>query len=79
LKVSGAGGGGFMIVAVEPPRRYTVFRALERLGGWVFAFSFVDQGVQSWRTESASREGDLRSASPAAGPAPDPEALRIGT
>lgn len=55
LKVSGAGGGGFMIVAVEPPHRYSVFRALERLGGGVFAFSFVDQGVQSWKTLSAAR------------------------
>jgi D-glycero-alpha-D-manno-heptose-7-phosphate kinase len=54
LKVSGAGGGGFMIVAVDPSRRYDVFRALERLGGGVFAFSFVDQGVQSWHAESSS-------------------------
>lgn len=59
LKVSGAGGGGFMIVAVEPPHRYRVFRALERLGGWVFAFSFVDHGVESWKTGSASRTGYL--------------------
>jgi D-glycero-alpha-D-manno-heptose-7-phosphate kinase len=78
LKVSGAGGGGFMIVAVEPPSRYRVFRALERLGGWVFAFSFVDQGVQSWRTEGVSRERELRSASPAAARGDD-EALRTGT
>lgn len=54
LKVSGAGGGGFMMVAVEPQHRYRVFRALERLGGGVFAFSFVDHGVESWKTESAS-------------------------
>jgi D-glycero-alpha-D-manno-heptose-7-phosphate kinase len=61
LKVSGAGGGGFMMVAVEPPHRYNVFRALERLGGGVFAFSFVDHGVESWRTESAAeRHGRLR-------------------
>lgn len=57
LKVSGAGGGGFMVVAVEPPNRYNVFRALERLGGGVFAFSFVDHGVESWQTESAAMPG----------------------
>jgi D-glycero-alpha-D-manno-heptose-7-phosphate kinase len=79
LKVSGAGGGGFMIVAVEPPCRYAVFRALERLGGGVFAFSFVDQGVQSWRTESASGEADVRSALPVSARVRDPEILRIRT
>jgi GHMP kinases N terminal domain len=61
------------------PCRYRVFRALERLGGWVFAFSFVDQGVQSWSTESASRDRDLGSASPANARGQDPEALRTGT
>jgi D-glycero-alpha-D-manno-heptose-7-phosphate kinase len=59
LKVSGAGGGGFMMVAVEPPNRYRVFRALERLGGWVFSFSFVEHGVESWKTESAARDGRI--------------------
>ncbi len=78
LKVSGAGGGGFMIVAVEPPCRYPVFRALERLGGWVFAFSFVDQGVQSWRTESASGMRDLRPASALAPQARETAAFRAG-
>jgi hypothetical protein len=43
-----------MVVAVEPPRRYAVFRALERLGGAVFSFSFVDRGVESWKTENAA-------------------------
>ena len=77
LKISGAGGGGFMIVAVEPPSRYSVFRALERLGGWVFAFSFVDQGVQSWRTESSSSR-DLRPASAVVARVRASAALRIG-
>jgi D-glycero-alpha-D-manno-heptose-7-phosphate kinase len=58
LKVSGAGGGGFMMIAVEPPRRYSVLRGLERLGGGVFAFSFSDHGVESWTTERAPRTDD---------------------
>lgn len=78
LKVSGAGGGGFMMVAVEPPHRYRVFRALERLGGWVFAFSFVDHGVESWKTESASRTGELPSPSPIAALGHGTAADRIG-
>jgi D-glycero-alpha-D-manno-heptose-7-phosphate kinase len=70
LKVSGAGGGGFMIVAVEPPQRYRVFRALERLGGGVFAFSFVDQGAESWRTEGGREIRNLASPSASVGSRP---------
>ena len=50
LKISGAGGGGFMMIAVEPAARFDVIRALEPLGGRFFAFTFVEQGVQSWKT-----------------------------
>jgi D-glycero-alpha-D-manno-heptose-7-phosphate kinase len=48
LKISGAGGGGFMMIAVRPAQRYSVVRALEGFGGRFFAFGFVEQGVQSW-------------------------------
>jgi hypothetical protein len=65
-----------MIVAVEPPHRYTVFRALERLGGGVFAFSFVDQGVQSWKRESSRKRG--MPASQIVARVREPEALPIG-
>jgi D-glycero-alpha-D-manno-heptose-7-phosphate kinase len=50
LKISGAGGGGFMMIAVEPARRFEVVRALEPLGGRFFSFTFVEQGVQSWKS-----------------------------
>jgi D-glycero-alpha-D-manno-heptose-7-phosphate kinase len=50
LKISGAGGGGFMMIAVEPALRYQVVRALEPQGGRFFSFSFVDRGVQSWKS-----------------------------
>jgi D-glycero-alpha-D-manno-heptose-7-phosphate kinase len=50
LKISGAGGGGFMMIAVEPARRFDVMRALEPLGGRFFGFTFVEQGVQSWKS-----------------------------
>jgi hypothetical protein len=61
-----------MIVAVEPPQRYAVFRALERLGGAVFSFSFVDHGVESWKTESAATDRHVGLPSPFA-------AVRRGT
>jgi D-glycero-alpha-D-manno-heptose-7-phosphate kinase len=48
LKISGAGGGGFMMIAVDPETRYAVLRALTPFGGRVFPFNFVVQGAQSW-------------------------------
>jgi D-glycero-alpha-D-manno-heptose-7-phosphate kinase len=48
LKISGAGGGGFMMIAVDPAARYSVVRALEPFGGRFYSFCFVEQGVQSW-------------------------------
>lgn len=48
LKISGAGGGGFMMIAVDPGSRHSVVRALEPFGGRVFSFTFVEQGVRSW-------------------------------
>lgn len=48
LKISGAGGGGFMMIAVDPQHRHSVVRALEPMGGRFFTFNFVELGVQSW-------------------------------
>lgn len=50
LKISGAGGGGFMMIAVDPNRRNNVVRSLENHGGRVFSFAFIDEGVQAWKT-----------------------------
>lgn len=48
LKVSGAGGGGFMIVAVPPNHRFNVKRKLEALGGQFFQFQFEKKGATAW-------------------------------
>lgn len=48
LKLSGAGGGGFMMMFIEPERRMDLTRALESLGGNVVRFQFVNHGVQAW-------------------------------
>mgnify|MGYP002654203558 CR=1 FL=1 len=50
LKISGAGGGGFMMIAVDVPQRHRVMKALEPFGGRLYSFGFVEEGVQSWRT-----------------------------
>jgi len=48
-KVSGAGGGGFMMFMTAPTRRLDVIRALNRQEGTVINFHFTKNGTESWR------------------------------
>jgi D-glycero-alpha-D-manno-heptose-7-phosphate kinase len=48
-KVSGAGGGGFMMLLVDPVRRMDVIRALESTRGQVFNCHFTQYGTQGWK------------------------------
>lgn len=48
-KVSGAGGGGFMMMMVDPVRRMDVIRGLTALGGHVSTCHFTDVGAEAWR------------------------------
>jgi D-glycero-alpha-D-manno-heptose-7-phosphate kinase len=50
-KISGAGGGGFMMLLVDPVRRREVAEALAELGGQVDSFHFTEQGGHAWRVE----------------------------
>src|SRR5262249_36245964 len=52
-KVSGAGGGGFLILLVDPARRMEVQRALLRYGASVMGFQFSHQGMQGWDVDEA--------------------------
>jgi D-glycero-alpha-D-manno-heptose-7-phosphate kinase len=47
-KISGAGGGGFMMFYVPPEKRMNVLRELSGLPGQVMNFHFTEDGVQSW-------------------------------
>lgn len=47
-KVSGAGGGGFMMFLSDPARRPEVIRTLEGFQGQVVTASFVERGAHSW-------------------------------
>ncbi len=48
-KISGAGGGGFMLFFVPPDRRMDVIRSLERFDGSVSNCHFTKTGTQGWR------------------------------
>ena len=48
-KVSGAGGGGFIMLMVPPVRKMAVVRALETLPGKVVPFQFTERGAHAWR------------------------------
>jgi D-glycero-alpha-D-manno-heptose-7-phosphate kinase len=49
-KVSGAGGGGYMMFVVSPRQRLGLVDALSRLDGEVMDFHFTKEGVTAWRT-----------------------------
>ena len=51
-KITGAGGGGFMVFACPFDRRLDLERALTQAGVHVRPFSFVNHGVQSWSVEA---------------------------
>lgn len=47
-KISGAGGGGFMIFYCPENTKYTVMEALQGFGGYCKNYQFVDHGLTSW-------------------------------
>ena len=48
VKISGAGGGGFMMIFVDPIHRFNVINALSGFPGKFFPFQFTQQGVEAW-------------------------------
>ncbi len=48
-KVSGAGGGGFMMFFVPPEKRVNVIRALSHFNGQTSNCHFTKHGTQAWR------------------------------
>jgi D-glycero-alpha-D-manno-heptose-7-phosphate kinase len=47
-KMSGAGGGGFMLFVCDPLRRYAVQEALRKADSQLVNLSFVEPGVRTW-------------------------------
>lgn len=48
-KVSGAGGGGFMMFVCDPAERVRLVRTLSQAGGMVYDAHFTPNGASSWR------------------------------
>lgn len=54
-KVSGAGGGGFIMFMVEPTRKKQVIDALNTLPGFVMPFQFTEGGAHGWKIFETDR------------------------
>jgi D-glycero-alpha-D-manno-heptose-7-phosphate kinase len=50
-KISGAGGGGFMIFYAPENNKYNVIKSLNKLGGKVMRYTFTDVGLTSWTAQ----------------------------
>jgi D-glycero-alpha-D-manno-heptose-7-phosphate kinase len=48
LKLSGAGGGGFMMIFAEPTKKLPLMQLLDSKGGKVHKFQLTQTGVQAW-------------------------------
>jgi D-glycero-alpha-D-manno-heptose-7-phosphate kinase len=47
-KITGAGGGGFMMIYCDPCNRVNLIRALKQKNGMVLTPSFTEIGTQAW-------------------------------
>lgn len=47
-KISGAGGGGFMMILCNPEDRYNLIRDLKMTQGTVMQVSFTERGAEAW-------------------------------
>lgn len=52
-KISGAGGGGFMIFYCPGNTKYHVMQALDRFGGREKKYQFVEHGLTSWTVKAS--------------------------
>ena len=59
-KVSGAGGGGFIMFVVEPTRKKEVELALKQLDGFVMPFQFTEGGAHGWKIYPTDKVESLK-------------------
>jgi len=49
VKVSGAGGGGFLMLYCDPMNRQKLINAMENLPGKIYPVKFSKHGAVSWK------------------------------
>jgi D-glycero-alpha-D-manno-heptose-7-phosphate kinase len=49
-KVSGAGGGGFLMLMTDPEQRYRLITALNENGSYASSIQFTEGGAEAWAT-----------------------------
>jgi len=59
-KVSGAGGGGFIMFFVDPTKKKAVTEALLHLDGFTMHFNFTDGGAHGWKIYETDRVEKLK-------------------
>jgi len=59
-KVSGAGGGGFIMFFVDPTKKKAVLDALGKLDGYTVHFNFTDGGAHGWKIYETDRVESLK-------------------
>jgi D-glycero-alpha-D-manno-heptose-7-phosphate kinase len=53
-KITGAGGGGYMLLYCEFEKKHKVAEALNKLGASATEFAFEGRGLQTWRVHESS-------------------------
>jgi D-glycero-alpha-D-manno-heptose-7-phosphate kinase len=53
-KVTGAGGGGFMLFYCDYRSKHRVAEALSRMGAVVDEFAFEHEGLRTWRASEGA-------------------------
>jgi D-glycero-alpha-D-manno-heptose-7-phosphate kinase len=56
-KITGAGGGGYLMLYCEYEKKHKVAEAMKRLGGHPTEFAFEFQGLQTWRINGNASNG----------------------
>jgi D-glycero-alpha-D-manno-heptose-7-phosphate kinase len=56
-KITGAGGGGYLMLYCEYEKKHKVAEAMRRLGGCPTEFAFEFHGLQTWRVNGNASNG----------------------
>jgi D-glycero-alpha-D-manno-heptose-7-phosphate kinase len=54
-KITGAGGGGYMLLYCEFHKKHKVVEALKQMGAMPTEFAFESRGLQTWRIHESVR------------------------